>query len=116
MADQQVAVVVVKVEAGSFTVAPHFAVLALVFPSPGAVTHDLEAVLPDVPKVILVDVALVHVATDGGAAADGAITTNRGHLDTTAAVEEMVTNLLLVRAEEALAGVANIDKSFTFHL
>lgn len=108
MAAKQVAVVVVEVEAGAFAVAPDFAVFALVFLGPGSVTHDLEAVLPDVPKVILVDVALVHVATDGGAAADGAVATNRGHLDAAAAIEEMVADFLFILAEKSLARITYI--------
>lgn len=108
VAAKQVAVVVVEVETGALTVAPHLAVLTLVFPSPTSVTHDLKAVLPDVPKVILVDVALVHVATDGGAAADGAVATDTGHLHAAAAIEEMVADTLLVGTEEALTGITYI--------
>ena len=76
MAYEQIAVVVVEVEAGAFTVAPDLAVFALAFPGPRAVAHHLEAVLPDIPEVVAVDVALVHVAAHRSAAADGAVTTN----------------------------------------
>ena len=109
VANEEVSVVVVEMEAGAFAVAPDFAVFALAFLGPASVTHHLEAVPPHIPEVVAVDVALVHVAADRGTAADGTVATYRGHLDTTTAVEEMVADLLLVRAEETLAGVANID-------
>ena len=106
---EQVAVVIVEVEAGAFAVAPNFAVFALAFLGPGAVAHQLETVLPDLPEVVLIDIALVHVAAHRGAAADAAVATDAGHLDTAAAVEEMVADLLLVGAEETLAGVTNVE-------
>ena len=109
VANEEVSVVVVEVQAGAFAVAPHLAALALAFLGPASVTHHLEAVLPHIPEVVAVDVALVHVAADRGTAADGTVATYRGHLNAAAAVEEMVANLLLVRTEETLAGVANID-------
>lgn len=106
VAGEQVAVVVVEVEAGAFAVAPHLARGALVLLGPAAVAHHLEAVLPHVPEIVLVDIALVHVAAHGGAAADGAVATDASHVDPAAAMEEMVAHLLLVFAEETLAGVA----------
>lgn len=108
VAGEQVAVVVVEVEAGAFAVAPDFAVFAFAFLGPAAVAHHMEAVLPHIPEIVLVDIALVHVAAHGGAAADGAVATDAGHVDPAAAVEEMVAHLLLVLAEETLAGVADV--------
>ena len=108
MAGEQTPLVVVEVEAGTFAVAPHLARGALVLPGPASVTHHLEAVLPHIPEIVLVDIALVHVAAHGGAAADGAVATDAGHVDPAATVEEMVAHLLLVLAEETLAGVADV--------
>ena len=110
MADEQMAVVVVEVEAGALAVAPHLAVLALVFLGPGTVAHHLELAVPYLPEVILIDIALIHVAAHRGTAANGTVATDAGHFDTGAAVEEMVAHPLLVGAEEALAGVAHIDE------
>ena len=107
VAGQQVAVVVVEVEAGAFAVAPHLAVFALAFAGPTAVAHQLEAVLPDIPEVVPVNVSLVHVAAYRGASTDATVATDTCHLDTAAAVEEMVANLLLVVAQEAFAGVTD---------
>ena len=109
MTDQQVAIVIVEVQAGAFAVAPDFAVFTLALPGPASIAHHLETVLPDVPEVVAVDVALVHVAADRGAATDGTVATYRGHLDTTAAVEEMVADFLLIFAKEALARVADVE-------
>ena len=109
MAAEEVTVVVVEVEAGAFAVAPHVAGGALLFVGPAAVAHHLEAVLPDVPEVVAVDISLVHVAAHRGAAADGTVAAYAGHLDATAAKEEMVAHLLLIFAKEALAGIADVE-------
>ena len=109
MAAEEVAVVVVEVEAGTFAVAPDFAAFALVLVRPAAVAHHLEAVLPHVPEIVTVDVALVHVAAHRGAAADGAVATYGGYVNARTALEEVVTNLLLIFAQEAFAGVADIN-------
>ena len=51
-----------EVQAGTFAVAPVFARLAVADFSPTAVAHDLVAVLPYIPQVVFVDVALDVVA------------------------------------------------------
>ena len=108
MANQQVAIVVIEVQAGAFAVAPHLAVLTLTFLSPRVVAHHLEAVLPHLPEVVFVDIALVHVAAHRGAAANGTVAPDAGHIHTAAAVEEVVADTLLILAQEALAGVAHM--------
>ena len=71
----------------------------------------MEAVLPDVPEIVAaIDVALVHTAAHRGAAADGAVAAQAGHVDAAAAMEEVVAHLLLIGAEEALAGIADVDE------
>ena len=109
VAGEQVAVIVVEVQAGAFAVTPDFTVFTLAFLGPRAVAHHLEAILPHLPEVILVDVALAHVATHRGTAADAAIATDAGHLHTTATIEEMVAHLLLVLAKKPFAGVADVE-------
>lgn len=108
VAGEQIAVVVVKVKAGTFAKAPDLAILALAFPGPCAVTHHLETVLPHLPEVILIDIPLVHVAAHRGTAADSAVTADAGHLDTATAVEEMVAHLLLVFTQESFTGIADV--------
>jgi hypothetical protein len=41
---------------------------ALVFLSPTAVAKRLETVLPHLPQIVLIDIALVEIAPDAGAA------------------------------------------------
>ena len=57
----------------------------------------------------MIDVALVHVAAHRGAAADGTVATDAGHLDAAAAEEEVVADTLLVIAQESFAGIADMD-------
>ena len=109
MAGKQLAVVVIEVQAGALAVTPDLAVFTLSFLGPRTVAHQLEAVLPDLPEIVLIDIALIHVAAYRGAATDAAIATNTGHLDATTAVEEMVADLLLIFAKEALARVADVE-------
>ena len=57
----------------TLTIPPHLATGALVGFHPVAIAVDLELVLPDVPKTILVDVTLMVVAADAETARDGAV-------------------------------------------
>ena len=66
-----------EMEAGAFAVAPVFAGLAFTGLSPVAVAHDLVAVLPNVPDIILVDVSLDIVATEARACRDAPVAKNR---------------------------------------
>ena len=63
-------------EAGAFAVAPVFACFAFTSFSPVAVTHDLVAVLPNVPDIILVDVPLDVVAAQARACRDASVAKN----------------------------------------
>ena len=106
--DEQVAIVIVEVQAVAFAVVPRLAAGTLTFTCPTAVTHNLETVLPYIPEVIAVDVALIHVAAHRGATTYGAVAAYRGHLYPTAAIEEMVAHTLLILTEITLAGIADI--------
>lgn len=107
MAAEQLLIVVVEVQAAAFAVAVYLAMGTLALAGPGAVAHLLEAVLPHIPDVVAIDVALREIATDTGAARDIAIAQHRHHLHAGATVEELVAHLPLIVAQKALAGVAN---------
>ena len=63
IAHQQIAFVVAQVHTITLAVAEHIAVGTLAVAHPFAVAEWLKSVLPYIPKVILVDVALIKVAT-----------------------------------------------------
>ena len=63
LADLKLAIAVAKMESVALAVAPHFAMGAIVSLHPATVSIDLEFVLPYLPEAILVDVALMVVAT-----------------------------------------------------
>ena len=109
------ALVVVEVEAVAFAVAPHFAVGTLPLACPAAVAVGLEAVFPHVPQVVAVDVALVHVAADAGAAGDGSVAEYGGHFDAGSAIVVLVAHAAFVVTQVAFAGVACFDESFFAH-
>ena len=64
LANLKFAVPVAEVETIALAITPHLAMGALVLFHPLAVTVDLVFVLPDLPKTVLVDVALMVVAAD----------------------------------------------------
>ena len=66
MAAEQLLVVVVEVQAAAFAVAVHLAAGALSLTCPGAVAELLEALLPNLPDVVAVDIALREIAADTG--------------------------------------------------
>ena len=70
MTEHQLAVRVTEVHSVALAPFPVLAVGAVVFPHPAPVTVGLEAMIPDIHKVILVDVALVVVRTDARAGRD----------------------------------------------
>ena len=71
VAEHEGAVLATQVHAVSFAERPCFAVFArLGLLHPRAVTVRFEAVFPDVPERVLVDISLVVFAADGGAGRD----------------------------------------------
>jgi len=57
----------------ALTIAPHLAMSALVGLHPFPVAIDLEFVLPNVPKTVLVNVALMVVTADAETARNRAV-------------------------------------------
>ena len=71
MAKHEGSVFPAEVHAVSFAEGPCFAIFArLGLLHPRAVTVRFEAVFPDVPERVLVDISLVVFAADGGAGRD----------------------------------------------
>lgn len=85
----------------ALAVAPGFAVAALACLHPAAVAVGLEAVLPDIPEIILVDVALVVVAAYAQTAGYGAVAQDGCYAYSCYAVEQVVTYQALVSAHKA---------------
>ena len=98
MAEQQLLVVVIEVHTATFTVLEEITAGALAFLSPRAVAIFLETVLPHIPKIVVVDVALMEIGADRGASRYRPVAQHRSHLDTGATMEEIVAHFTLVRA------------------
>ena len=109
VAVEQLAVIAVQVHAAAQAVAEHPAVGTRTPPRPLAVAEGLETVLPHIPEVVAVDVALVEVGADRRAARNGAVDTDRGDRHPRGTLVELVADLGLVAAEEPLAGIAGVD-------
>lgn len=106
---------VTEMQAGTFAVAPVFAGLAIANFSPTAVAHHLVAVLPYVPNIILVDVALDVVAAQARASRDTSVAEHGRDVYAGAAEERVVAGVFLVTAEEAFAAVVHADDVQFFH-
>ena len=109
MAAEQVSIVVVEMQPAAFAIAPHLARGTLVLLSPTAVAHHLEAVLPHLPKIVAIDIALVHVATHRCASAYGTVASYTGHIDSATALEKTIAHFLLVFTQKTFACVADPD-------
>jgi len=111
VAEDEFAVIAAEVHATAEAVAPPLTVGAFRIGGlhPGAVAVRLETVLPDVDEVVCIDVALIIIGPYAAASRDRAVDSDRGDGEAGLAAEEMVTNLALVSAEEALAAVAGVN-------
>ena len=99
------AVFVAQVEAVALAVAKHAAVGADACFHPAVVAVLPIAVLPYVPEVVGVDVALGVIGTDARAGGNRAVDEYRAGGHAGGAAEEMAAYVALVVAEEAFAAV-----------
>ena len=104
-----------EVQAGAFAVAPVLAFFAVADFGPAAVAHHLVAVLPNVPEVVLVDVALDVVAAQARACGNAAVAKHGTDVHAGSAEERVVAGVLLVTAEESFAAVVHVDDVQRFH-
>ena len=102
-------------QAGAFAVAPVLALFAIADFCPAAVAHDLIAVLPHVPEVILVDVALYVIATEARACRDAAVAKHGTDVHAGAAEERVIARVFLVAAEESFAAIIHVDDVHRFY-
>ena len=108
MTHQQILVVIVEVHTVTLAVLPHLTVGALTLLGPCSIAELLEAILPHVPEVILIDVALRKVGTHACATRYVAIHANRGYTNTRIALERIGANAHLVATQEALTAVRHL--------
>ena len=106
MTEHQTAVFAAKMHAVAFAEVEGFAVLAwFKFAHPTAVAIGFEAVLPDLPERVFVDVALIVFAANTGAGGYTAVDEDGGHAQSGCTLVQMVTHLAFVSAQVTLAGV-----------
>ena len=102
---QEILIIVVEVHAITFAVLPHFAIGTLALLGPATVAELLEAILPHIPEVILVDITLGEVGSYAGATRDIAIDTNGGDTHARMALKGVGAHTHLVAREKALAAI-----------
>ena len=79
MAKHEIATAVAQVEAIALTVTKHVALGTLSTTHPFTVAILLEAILPHIPEAIMIDIALIVVATNAQAPRDGTIAPHARH-------------------------------------
>ena len=112
MAAQQFVVFLLsQMQAVTFAVFEGFAIGTDAGFCPRAVAHNLVAVIPNIPKIVLVNVSLNIVGTQTGAGADRPVHQNRTNVDSGAAEKRRIADFKLVVAEKTLATVRCFDNS-----
>ena len=111
MAVHQPSIVVAQMHSPTLAVAPHLAVGTLVMARPLPMAELFEAVLPNIPKAIPIDIALMEVGPDRRTARNGAIHPDRGDRNAGSTLIEMVAHLSFVTSQKSFAGVADLDTS-----
>lgn len=97
MAEHEGAVFAAEVHATAFAVAEQTTVIARREPThPCAIAIGHETVLPYIPEVIAVDIALIVLATNAGACRYTTVDEDRCDADTCRAVEEMIAHIAFV--------------------
>ena len=113
MAEHKRAIFAAEVHASTFAVAEEFAVVARCeFTHPLAVAVGLKAILPYLPKVIVVDIALVVLATHTCASRYAAVDEDRRYTHARSAMEEVVAHFQFIIWHKALAGVRDMQSLF----
>ena len=93
-------------------VAPLLAVGADAGFRPGAVAERLEALIPDLPEIVSVNVALGEaVAVDVGAGADAAVVEDGCDVDAGVTEVADVADLLFVATQVAFAGEGDVHRT-----
>ena len=98
-------VAVAEVHAVAEAIAPHLAVGTLAGLHPFPVTIHLKLVLPNIPKVVLIDISLMVVGTDAEASRNGAVGQDGGHIDASATRVIMVAHLALITSQKSVASI-----------
>ena len=111
VAVEEFVVVVVEVHTVTLAEFPHLAILAESFVCPLAVAELLKAILPHLPDVVGVDVALVEACADARTTRNRAIDLDAHNAHARLTAEEVVPYLGLIPSEETLAGVVTLDTS-----
>ena len=109
MAIEQIAVVVVQVHAAAEAVAEHPAIGALPAAGPFAVAERFEAVLPDLPETVAVDIALVEIGPHGSTPRNGTVDPDGSDRHPGRTLVELVADLGFVTAQKPLARITCID-------
>ena len=115
MAKHERSIFTAEVHTPTFAVAEEIAVVARCkFAHPLAVAVVFKAILPYLPEIIVIDIALVVLATHAGASRDAAVDEDRRYTHARSTMEEMVAYLHLIIRHKALAGVGDMQTLFAF--
>ena len=102
MTEHERAVFSAEVHAPTLAVAEELAVFAwLQLLHPFAIAVWFEAIFPDIPKIILIDIALIVLTSDTRACRNTSVNQNTCYTHACGAMEQMVAHFpLIIRSEE----------------
>lgn len=109
---EEVAFAVAEVHAVTLAIAEEGAIVAIACSHPLAIAIGLETMFPHVHEVVVVDVALVVVATDAGAGGDGAVDQDGTNGDACLTGVEVVAHFAFVIAQKSFTTVFKMDMPF----
>ena len=112
MAEDEFAFFVPEVHAATLAETPVLAGGAIVLFHPVPVAVGLKAVVPYIHEVVCIDIALVIIGADAGAGRYGAVRQHTRNAHAGIAEEEIVADVALVIAQEALTAIAGLDAAF----
>ena len=115
MTEHERAVFSAEVHAPTLAVAEELAVFAwLQLLHPLAIAVWFEAIFPDLPKIILIDIALIVLTSDTRACRNTAVNQNTCHTHACCTMKEVITDFALIIRHKALAGVRDMQSFFAF--
>ena len=108
MAHHQRIVGVVEVHSAAFAIAEKFTIGADASLCPRAVAEFLKLVVPHVPKIVFVNVALTENRPDAGTHRNVAVAHNRSHRHARLATIKIVADIVFVTSQKTFATVTYV--------
>ena len=109
VAEHQILIIIVEMHSVTLAVLPHCAVGTLTLASPLPIAELCEAILPHIPEIVVIDIALSKVCADTCATRDISIHTNRSSRHTRITLKRSRAHRHFVASKKTLATIRSND-------